>query len=89
VKALPGVRDCLVVGVPDDRFGEVVTAVVAADEGASVDEAAVLEGSSHLARFKRPRHVVLVDAVLRGPNGKADYAWAKETARAAVTTETT
>jgi 3-oxocholest-4-en-26-oate---CoA ligase len=84
VKALPGVRDCLVVGVPDDRFGEAVTAVVAADEGASVDAAAVLAGSSHLARFKRPRHVVVVDHVLRGPNGKADYSWAKETARAAV-----
>jgi fatty-acyl-CoA synthase len=84
VKALPGVRDCLVVGVPDERFGEAVTAVVAADEGASVDAAAVLAGSSHLARFKRPRHVVVVDHVLRGPNGKADYNWAKETARAAV-----
>jgi 3-oxocholest-4-en-26-oate---CoA ligase len=87
VKALPGVRDCLVVGVPDDRFGEAVTAVIAADEGASVDAAAVLEGSSHLARFKRPRHVVIVDEVLRGPNGKADYVWAKELARAAVTAE--
>jgi fatty-acyl-CoA synthase len=87
VKALPGVRDCLVVGVPDDRFGEAVTAVVAADEGTSVDAARVLEGSSHLARFKRPRHVVVVDEVLRGPNGKADYAWARETARAAVSKE--
>jgi fatty-acyl-CoA synthase len=89
VKALPGVRDCLVVGVPDERFGEAVTAVVAADEGASVDAAAVLEGSSHLARFKRPRHVVVVDDVRRGPNGKADYGWAKETARAAVAAEAT
>jgi fatty-acyl-CoA synthase len=84
VKALPGVHDCLVVGVPDDRFGEAVTAVVAPDEGASVDAATVLQGSSQLARFKRPRHVVVVDEVRRGPNGKADYAWAKETAQAAV-----
>jgi fatty-acyl-CoA synthase len=87
VKALPGVHDCLVVGVPDERFGEAVTAVVAPDDGTSVDPGLVLEGSSHLARFKRPRHVVVVDAVRRGPNGKADYAWAKETALAAVASD--
>jgi len=34
----------------------------------------------HLARFKRPKHVVIVDAVPRGPNGKLDYKWAKRTA---------
>jgi acyl-CoA synthetase (AMP-forming)/AMP-acid ligase II len=84
VKSIPGVHDCLVVGVPDDRFGEAVAAVVAPEAGAAVDADAVLAGSDHLARFKRPRHVVVVDAVRRGPNGKADYAWARETARAAV-----
>jgi len=84
VKALPGVHDCLVVGVPDDRFGEAVAAVVAPDEGTTIDADAILAGSTHLARFKRPRHVVVVDAVRRGPNGKADYAWAKEKARAAL-----
>jgi fatty-acyl-CoA synthase len=83
VKALPGVRDCLVVGVPDERFGEAVAAVVAAEDGANVDAGAVLD-HSNLARFKRPRHVVLVDDIRRGPNGKADYAWARDTARAAV-----
>ena len=35
----------------------------------------------HLAGFKRPRTVVFVEQVRRGPNGKADYAWAKETAK--------
>jgi fatty-acyl-CoA synthase len=84
VKALPGVHDCLVVGVPDDRFGEAVAAVVAPDEGTTIDADAILAGSTHLARFKRPRHVVVVDAVRLGPNGKADYAWAKEKARAAL-----
>ena len=34
----------------------------------------------NLSRFKRPRHVVIVDEVTRGPNGKADYAWAKQIA---------
>ena len=35
---------------------------------------------ANLAAFKRPRHVVVVDEVTRGPNGKADYAWAKKIA---------
>lgn len=33
-----------------------------------------------LARYKRPRHMVVVPAIVRGPNGKADYRWARETA---------
>ena len=77
VKLHPAVADCLVVGVPDDRFGEVVTAVVSlhTDMPASPDElSAALES---LARFKRPRHFVIVPDVVRGPNGKADYKWAK------------
>jgi fatty-acyl-CoA synthase len=82
VKAHPAIDDCVAVGVPDDRFGEAVTAVVSVRPGASVDEAAILDAveASGLARFKRPRHVVVVDKVPRAPNGKADYTWAKETA---------
>jgi 3-oxocholest-4-en-26-oate---CoA ligase len=81
VKLHPSVADCLVVGVPDDRFGEAVTAVVALRQGDDVtgdDIAAALES---LARYKRPRSFVFVPEVLRGPNGKADYRWAKETAQ--------
>ena len=37
-----------------------------------------------LAHFKRPRHVVVVDDIERGPNGKADYRWAKDTAATTV-----
>src|SRR6266511_4263152 len=73
-------------GVPDERFGEAVTAVVALAPGSNADEGDIADAveRSGLARFKRPRHVVVVDAVPRGPNGKADYAWARDTARAAV-----
>jgi fatty-acyl-CoA synthase len=84
VKGAPGVADCVVVGVPDDRFGEAVTAVVAPDPDADLDPAKVKTAGDSLARFKRPRHVVIVDKIPRGPNGKADYAWAKETAAAHV-----
>ena len=80
VKRDPGVADCLVVGVPDDRFGEAVTAVVAAEPGATLDVERLKDTGPELARFKRPRHVVVVDEIPRGPNGKADYAWARRTA---------
>jgi acyl-CoA synthetase (AMP-forming)/AMP-acid ligase II len=72
-----------VVGVPDERFGEAVTAVIAPAPGVTPDEDEIAEAveSSGLARFKRPRHVVVVERVPRGPNGKADYTWARETAR--------
>ena len=85
VKQHPAVADCLVVGVPDDRFGEAVTAVVALHEGDHMDDAALAGSVEHLARYKRPRHVVFVPAVERGPNGKADYRWAKATATATLT----
>jgi acyl-CoA synthetase (AMP-forming)/AMP-acid ligase II len=80
VKTHPSVADALVVGIPDDRFGEAVTAVVSLHPGQPAtpdDLAAALES---LARYKRPRHFVIVDEVVRGPNGKADYKWAKEIA---------
>jgi len=38
-----------------------------------------------IADYKAPRRVVFVDEVYRAPNGKADYRWAREVARAAVT----
>ena len=86
VKQHPGVADAVVVGVPDERFGEAVAAVVALAPGTTADADAIADtvARSGLARFKRPRHVVVVDAVPRGPNGKADYGWARDTARARV-----
>ncbi len=66
------VADVLVVGVPDPVWGEVVTAVVASSAPVTADE---LTGhvKERLASYKAPRHVVFVDVVPRGPNGKPDY----------------
>ncbi|MGZ8766293.1 MAG: AMP-binding protein [Acidimicrobiia bacterium] len=81
MKLHPAVVDAIVVGVPDDRFGEAIAAVVSVHDAASVTEAVIAdEVRGRLAGFKRPRHVVIVDDVMRGPNGKADYEWAKKLA---------
>jgi 3-oxocholest-4-en-26-oate---CoA ligase len=78
VKRHPAVADALVVGVPDERFGEAVVAVVGLREGEHADAAEIGSALDDLARYKRPRRVVFVDSVQRGPNGKADYTWAKQ-----------
>ncbi len=81
VKRVPGVKDCLVVGIPDEKFGRAVTAVASREKGAEVDEVAVIKGvKTELAGFKAPRSVVFVDEVPRASNGKADYRAATEIA---------
>lgn len=83
VKKHADVVDCLVVGVEDEKFGQRVTAVASVTPGSSVDEAAVREFvREHLAAYKVPKQVILVDHVQRAPNGKADYVWAKQVAAA-------
>jgi fatty-acyl-CoA synthase len=81
VKVHPDVVDCLVVGMPDERFGEAVTAVVALRPGSTATADDLQGALEALARFKRPRRIVFVPQVRRGPNGKADYKWAKDAAR--------
>jgi 3-oxocholest-4-en-26-oate---CoA ligase len=78
LKGHPAVEDALVVGVPDDRWGARVAAVVQARPGAAVDLASVqAHARGHLAGYKLPRDLCLVDEVRRGPNGKPDYRWAE------------
>jgi acyl-CoA synthetase (AMP-forming)/AMP-acid ligase II len=89
VKLHADVADALVVGVPDERFGEVVAALVAPRPGADLHAEDVTRVvRSHLAGFKQPRHVIVLDALPRGPNGKADYAWARRIAQERVATTT-
>ena len=75
VKTLAGVVDAVVVGVPDERFGEAIVAVVQLAPDADVDEAAVVEWvKGRLSGFKAPRRVRFVETIGRSPSGKVDYA---------------
>jgi acyl-CoA synthetase (AMP-forming)/AMP-acid ligase II len=75
------VADVIVVGLPDDRWGERVVAVVkpAANEVPTL-ESLQDHGRTALAGYKLPRELILVDAIERTPAGKPDYKWAKATA---------
>ena len=81
VKRHPAVDDCLVVGRPDDRFGNRVVAVIGTTAHPAPNEAEVRQFlRAQLAGYKVPKQVLLVPAVQRAPNGKADYGWATEVA---------
>ncbi len=83
VKRVEGVRDCLVVGVENEKFGQAVTAVVSLEDGSTVDSASIIASvKNDLAGFKAPKSVIFVAEVPRAPNGKADYRKAKEHAEA-------
>jgi acyl-CoA synthetase (AMP-forming)/AMP-acid ligase II len=74
LKTFPGVRDAIVVGVPDERFGERIVAVVSTDDADRFDEAELLRHAQQsLARYKLPRATLVVDDIGRSPSGKADY----------------
>ena len=78
LKSHPAVYDVLVVGVPDERWGETVAAVVALRPGHDLTlDDLVAFGRDGLAGYKLPRRLVVVDEVPRGTNGKPDYAAAK------------
>jgi fatty-acyl-CoA synthase len=77
----PAVADVVVTGRPSERWGSEVVAVVQLAEGASADQASIVdEASAHIARYKLPKDVVFVERIQRSPSGKADYRWAAETA---------
>jgi acyl-CoA synthetase (AMP-forming)/AMP-acid ligase II len=77
----PGVFDCVVVGVPDDRFGEMVVALVQAAPGHTLDEdelAAWCRG--RMSGYKRPKRFLVVDSLERSAAGKASYRRLRELA---------
>ncbi len=77
----PAIEDCVVVGVPDDRFGQSIALVASLAPGATVDGTAIIDHiKSQLASYKAPRYVLFVDQFYRSPSGKADYRWASNIA---------
>ncbi len=86
LKSHPSVFDALVVGVPDERWGERIAAVVQPREGhAPTLEDLDAHCRTKIAGYKVPRELHLVDAIQRQPSGKPDYKWAKSIAMGAKT----
>ena len=79
-RAHPSIEDCVAVGLPDTRFGEIVTLV--ASRKSDISETELIDYvKNQIATYKAPRRIIFVDAVYRSPSGKADYRWAKEAAQ--------
>ncbi|MGW6649292.1 acyl-CoA synthetase [Streptomyces sp. CB02130] len=85
LKSHADVYDALVAGVPDERWGNRVAAVVQLREGADALtlDAVQTHCRTRLAGYKIPRALVLADRIQRSPSGKADYRWAKAVAAGA------
>lgn len=71
IEELDGVRECAVVGVPDELLGQAILAVVVPMEGREVDRQRLLRGClDQLPRFKLPAHILELPALPRTPTGK-------------------
>jgi len=83
VKSHPAVLDCLVVGTPDERWGQSVTALVQCRPGELEPGLDDIHGAcaDHIARYKLPRRIFYLDELKRTPSGKPDYSWAKKRAQ--------
>ncbi len=81
LRAHPDVFDCVVVGVPDDRWGEMVVALLQMRDGIAVDEDALAAHTrTTLAGYKVPKRFLAYDSLQRSPAGKADYKLLREIA---------
>lgn len=81
LRAHPAVRDANVVGLPDPRWHQAVTAVVLLQPDARATEVELQDTvRQHLAGYKVPKRVVFVTDIPRSPAGKAQYDWARQTA---------
>lgn len=84
LKLHPAVADCNVVGVPDERWGQAITAVVQLHDPSLDDKDLIAFVKQNLAAYKAPKHIVRVDLLKRHANGKSNYRWAGEIATKAV-----
>ncbi|MDQ4051897.1 MAG: acyl-CoA synthetase [Actinomycetota bacterium] len=84
IKGYPAIYDCLVVGIPDEKYGQAVAAVVECRNGQTVELAELRDFlREHLSGYKLPRALTIVDEIPRNATGKAQYPRAKEMALAA------
>ncbi len=85
LKTHPSIVDALVLGVPDEKWGQAITGVVKLAPDGEFDEAALREHvRTQLAGYKTPKRILISEVNLRAPNGKADYKSASEFARTAL-----
>ncbi len=85
LKKHPSIRDALVVGLADDKWGSAVTAVVELNDGCELNKNELsAHVKEHLAAYKAPKGYVVVEKMFRAPNGKADYKSAKSFAEQAL-----
>jgi 3-oxocholest-4-en-26-oate---CoA ligase len=74
LRAHPDVFDCVVVGVPDAKWGEMVVALVQANDGAKIEsDELALHCRATLAGYKVPKQFISLESLQRSPAGKADY----------------
>ena len=82
LKSHPAVYDAVVVGIDDAQWGQRVVGLVSAAPGVEFPDAVALREHcrAHIAGYKVPKEIHLIDEVFRGPNGKADYKLSKQLA---------
>ena len=78
IKTHNDIFDCLVVGMPDEKFGQRIVAVVSTVDNKVLDELVLIENTrKKIAGYKLPKQILFTKEVKRAPNGKANYKWAK------------
>ena len=74
LKTHEAVEDALVVGMPDEKWGQAVTAAIRLNPGYGFDEDVLrAHVRAHLAAYKVPKRIFSADIAFRAPTGKADY----------------
>ena len=86
IKKHPQIYDCLVVGLKDDKFGQKVVALASLESHGEIEEGELIDFTrEQLSGYKLPKQILFVKEVMRAPNGKANYKWAKEEAESKLT----